>query len=67
METLKTQMKELEVKDKEKTFELEQLKNRIHQYTNREGKLGNDRLFCCRNGTELKSQSGRQTEPEFMA
>jgi chaperonin cofactor prefoldin len=37
IETLKSQMKELETKDKEKTFELEQLKNKIHQYTNREG------------------------------
>ena len=39
IENLKSQMKELETKDKDKTFEIEQLKNKIHQYTNREGTL----------------------------
>ncbi|KAL5253010.1 hypothetical protein ACHWQZ_G015689 [Mnemiopsis leidyi] len=36
IENLRSQIGDLEVKNKEKAFEIERLKNKIHQYTNRE-------------------------------
>ena len=39
LENLNNETRDLEQSNKEKSFEIETLKNKIHQYTNREGKF----------------------------